>query len=114
LPEPLRPVTTVKVLRGISTLMFFRLCWRAPRTVMLVRPMDECVVGVCSRCSAREEAQLYSRILVANIRQRQREVKWESVSVKDCHYERPGFGREESAFRWKRQEADPSPATAGS
>jgi hypothetical protein len=25
LPEPLRPVTTVKVLRGISRLMFFRL-----------------------------------------------------------------------------------------
>src|SRR5579872_1979177 len=32
LPEPLSPVITVRVLRGISTLMFFRLCWRAPRT----------------------------------------------------------------------------------
>src|SRR5579862_278242 len=34
LPEPLSPVTTLKVWRGISTLMFFRLCWRAPRTVI--------------------------------------------------------------------------------
>jgi hypothetical protein len=40
LPDPLSPVTTVKVLRGTSTLMFFRLCWRAPRTVMrsIIRP----------------------------------------------------------------------------
>ena len=29
-----RPVMTVRRSRGISTLMFFRLCWRAPRTVM--------------------------------------------------------------------------------
>src|SRR5712691_9725594 len=36
LPEPLRPVTTVRVLRGISTSIFLRLCWRAPRTVILV------------------------------------------------------------------------------
>jgi hypothetical protein len=33
-PEPLKPVITVKVLRGISTLMFLRLCCRAPCTVM--------------------------------------------------------------------------------
>src|SRR5271157_3720168 len=46
LPEPLRPVITVRVLRGISTLMFFRLCWRAPRTLMLVRPMDNSVFVV--------------------------------------------------------------------
>ncbi len=32
LPEPLSPVITVKVFRGISTLMFLRLCWRAPCT----------------------------------------------------------------------------------
>src|SRR5438477_10931380 len=32
LPEPLSPVITVRVLREISTLMFFRLCCRAPRT----------------------------------------------------------------------------------
>lgn len=36
LPEPERPVTTVRVLRGMETEMFFRLCWRAPRTVMCV------------------------------------------------------------------------------
>ena len=29
-----QPVITVKVLRGISTSIFFRLCWRAPCTVM--------------------------------------------------------------------------------
>src|SRR5215831_17566499 len=40
LPEPLSPVMTVKVLRGISTEMFFKLCWRAPRTVMLLIAMD--------------------------------------------------------------------------
>src|SRR6185369_5633242 len=34
LPEPERPVITVKRSRGISTLMFFRLCWRAPLTLM--------------------------------------------------------------------------------
>src|SRR5271166_3070981 len=39
LPDPLRPVITVKVLRGISTLMFFRLCCRAPLTLMFVIPM---------------------------------------------------------------------------
>lgn len=36
LPEPERPVTTVRVLRGMETEMFLRLCWRAPRTVMWV------------------------------------------------------------------------------
>src|SRR3954470_21391825 len=38
-PDPLSPVITVSVLRGISTLMFFRLCWRAPRTLMCVMAM---------------------------------------------------------------------------
>src|SRR5271157_5640592 len=33
-PEPLRPVITVRALRGISTSIFFRLCWRAPCTVI--------------------------------------------------------------------------------
>src|SRR5271155_1340884 len=33
-PDPLKPVITVKVLRGISTSIFFRLCCRAPCTVM--------------------------------------------------------------------------------
>src|SRR5271157_4786116 len=35
-------------------------------------------------------------------------------SLKKCHYERPGFGREESAVRRKRQKADPSLAAASS
>src|SRR5579872_3075179 len=39
LPEPDRPVMTVRVFRGISRLMFLRLCCRAPRITSLVRPM---------------------------------------------------------------------------
>src|SRR6266481_8699139 len=39
LPEPDNPVITVSELRGISRLMFFRLCWRAPRMTSFVRPM---------------------------------------------------------------------------
>src|SRR5579859_135614 len=39
LPDPERPVMTVRELRGISTLIFLRLCWRAPRTTSFVRPM---------------------------------------------------------------------------
>ena len=42
LPDPLRPVITVKALRGISTLMFFRLCWRAPRTLIEVIAIPFC------------------------------------------------------------------------
>src|SRR5438093_13459367 len=38
-PEPLTPVTTVMALCGISTLIFFRLWTRAPRT-----QMDSCAV----------------------------------------------------------------------
>src|SRR5690349_15553325 len=34
LPEPERPVITVKRSRGMSTFMFLRLCWRAPFTLM--------------------------------------------------------------------------------
>ena len=34
LPEPLRPVMTVRRLRGMETLIFFRLCTRAPITSM--------------------------------------------------------------------------------
>src|SRR5438270_3677740 len=40
LPEPLSPVITVRVLRGISTETFLRLCWRAPRTVILLIAME--------------------------------------------------------------------------
>src|SRR5437773_4180463 len=39
LPEPDNPVITVSELRGISRLMFFRLCWRAPRMTSFVSPM---------------------------------------------------------------------------
>src|SRR6266478_2242060 len=39
LPEPDNPVITVSELRGISRLIFFRLCWRAPRMTSFVRPM---------------------------------------------------------------------------
>src|SRR5882762_3260043 len=39
LPEPESPVMTVREFRGISTLIFLRLCWRAPRITSLVRPM---------------------------------------------------------------------------
>lgn len=47
LPEPLSPVTTVRVLRGISTSMFLRLCCRAPRTEILVIAMNDlCGAGV--------------------------------------------------------------------
>src|SRR5260370_26219408 len=39
LPDPERPVMTVRVLRGIWTLIFLRLCWRAAGTTSFVRPM---------------------------------------------------------------------------
>src|ERR1700716_535614 len=47
-PDPDSPVTTVRVLRGIETSTLRRLCWRAPRTVMCVMPME-----VVWRCSAK-------------------------------------------------------------
>src|ERR1041385_751132 len=47
LPEPLSPVITVSVLRGISTEMFFKLCWRAPRTVMLLIAI--CILNLVRR-----------------------------------------------------------------
>src|SRR5688500_13853710 len=37
LPDPESPVTTVRLLRGISTETFFRLCTRAPWTATVVR-----------------------------------------------------------------------------
>jgi hypothetical protein len=36
LPEPDRPVMTVRVSRGMSTSTFLRLCSRAPRTLKWV------------------------------------------------------------------------------
>jgi hypothetical protein len=35
LPEPDRPVMTTSLSRGISTVMFLRLCSRAPTTTIL-------------------------------------------------------------------------------
>ena len=79
LPEPLRPVITVRVLRGISTSIFLRLCWRAPRTEILVIGMKLAKVKLAFRnmdgpteMVESRFAQLYSRILVANSGQRQR------------------------------------------
>src|SRR5688500_6426513 len=50
LPDPDRPVMTVRLSRGISTSMPLRLCSRAPRTEMWV-----CIVGlmfhICSRAA---------------------------------------------------------------
>src|ERR1700722_2457797 len=40
---------TVSVFRGISTLMFFRLCWRAPRTTSLVNGMSPLLLLTVSR-----------------------------------------------------------------
>src|SRR5712692_7562380 len=37
LPEPDSPVTTMSLSRGISTVIFFRLCTRAPCTAIVVR-----------------------------------------------------------------------------
>src|SRR5581483_9686570 len=37
LPEPERPVTTIRAPRGSSRETFFRLCTRAPWTAMVVR-----------------------------------------------------------------------------
>src|SRR5260370_33675991 len=48
LPEPDRPVITVRLSRGISTSTFLRLCARAPRTWM--KPAIE-VIPVRRRCS---------------------------------------------------------------
>ena len=65
-PDPLNPVTTVRVLRGISTLMFFRLCCRAPRTEILVmaiiRPGTSAFRNVdrAAELSESRYAQLYS------------------------------------------------------
>src|SRR5262245_21541778 len=53
LPDPESPVTTVRLLRGISTEMFFRLWTRAPCTATVVR-MALFAIG-------KEERQLLER-----------------------------------------------------
>src|SRR2546421_7518031 len=59
LPEPLTPVTTVMALCGISTLMFFRLWTRAPRTRI-------------DSCSGRKSVVAWVISLVAKSKTRQR------------------------------------------
>src|SRR6266550_457253 len=60
-PEPDSPVITISRSRGMSTLMFFRLCSRAPRTVILSEGIEAIVsdryerlfsFGWCSRKSS--------------------------------------------------------------
>src|SRR5215467_13382097 len=59
LPEPLRPVITVSVLRGISTEMFFKLCWRAPRTVILLIAMGPYEPGKSTRTDLSARVRSY-------------------------------------------------------
>ena len=60
LPEPLRPVITVRLLRGICTSMFLRLWTRAPHTYCVVVHMSLllCRKGLCCSFVAREEEGL--------------------------------------------------------
>src|SRR6185369_3824325 len=51
-PDPLRPVITVRVLRGISTSIFFKLCWRAPCTVIRSNICVNCEGGLNFYCDA--------------------------------------------------------------
>src|SRR5271166_1419674 len=46
LPDPDRPVMTVRASRGISTSTFLRLCSRAPRTWMFPAIRDSLVLGM--------------------------------------------------------------------
>src|SRR6184192_2143327 len=55
LPDPESPVMTVKVFRGISTLMFFRLCCRAPRITSCSGPYEFVV-----RRDGRQEPSIWS------------------------------------------------------
>src|SRR5208282_1712910 len=56
LPEPDGPVTTVNVFRGISRLMFFRLCWRAPWMTIFWRPIIFAVESAPGACTAPSES----------------------------------------------------------
>src|ERR1700752_1094565 len=83
LPDPLRPVITVRVFLGISTSIFLRLCWRAPRTEILViaiRP-ESTVMSVRNVDGSTDllesrSAYFYVGILSVNSDQRQRGVDW--------------------------------------
>src|SRR6185369_15094724 len=62
LPEPDRPVITVKRSRGMSTLMFLRLCWRAPLTLM--RSMAIAKISYCSQLIfARQAIHRFHRLI---------------------------------------------------
>src|SRR5581483_12300597 len=69
---------TVSVLRGISTSMFLRLCWRAPRTEILVIGMHELesddlpLCGRVPRKVGKWGCAALLRILFVNSRDRQR------------------------------------------
>src|SRR5215470_5906686 len=52
LPEPDTPVTTVKVLCGISKSMFLRLWTRAPRTTMVSVDIRESVLPLPQTCDS--------------------------------------------------------------
>src|SRR5438270_4788758 len=87
-PEPLSPVTTVSEFRGISTEMFFRLCCRAPRTVILLMPMlgertteQKRAAGSHRRVCRRIGAALL-RILVVTSASRQSSADWECSAIR--------------------------------
>src|SRR5437660_180624 len=62
-PDPLSPVITVSVFRGISTLMFFRLCWRAPRTVMFLMAMFGSMLQFRGRTYRRVRKRMNAAVL---------------------------------------------------
>src|SRR5215470_15465227 len=78
LPDPLKPVITVSVFLGISTSMFLRLCWRAPRTEILVMAIRQPAVTTLRNVDGSPEllesgcAHFYTGILSVNNDQRQR------------------------------------------
>src|SRR5689334_12807040 len=64
LPEPLGPVTTTSRSRGRLTVMFCRLCWRAPRTTSkpvrgAARPGPSAML--CRRFGARQREREVQR-----------------------------------------------------
>src|ERR1700730_1570395 len=64
LPEPDTPVMTESELRGISRLIFFRLCWRAPRTVMLFNVIWEAAEPSCAQRSPAHSGQNTARVIL--------------------------------------------------
>ena len=58
LPEPDRPVTTMRLSRGISSEIFFRLWTRAPCTAIVVRAMSGRLFVVPARSDRQESMTL--------------------------------------------------------